>query len=207
MKIAILTSKNQWFIPFAKKLNKKIKDSKLFYSHDDIKDYDIVFILSYHKIIDKKTLLKNKENVVIHASNLPAFKGFAPMFYQILKNYKNIVFSCLKADINVDSGDIYFKKTLRLKGDELYDELRTKQGEFVIKLCLHFLKLYPNFKLKKQNGVESFCKKRNPKDSELNIKKSINSQFNLLRICSNEEFPAFFYKNGKKYILKIYRQD
>ncbi|WP_252365672.1 hypothetical protein [Campylobacter jejuni] len=53
-------------------------------------------------------------------------------------------------------------------------------------------------------GKESFYPKRSPKDSELDINKSLNEQFNLLRIASNEDFPAFFYKDGKKFILKIY---
>lgn len=51
-------------------------------------------------------------------------------------------------------------------------------------------------------GKESFYPKRSPKDSELDINKSLNEQFNLLRIASNEDFPAFFYKDGKKFILK-----
>lgn len=52
-------------------------------------------------------------------------------------------------------------------------------------------------------GKESFYPKRSPKDSELDINKSLNEQFNLLRIASNEDFPAFFYKDGKK----IYTQN
>lgn len=87
---------------------------------------------------------------------------------------------------------------------ELYEELREKQATFILDMCLKFLKLYPNIKAKKQKGQESFYPKRNPKDSELDINKSLKEQFNLLRIVSNEEFPAFFYKDGKKFILKIY---
>lgn len=57
---------------------------------------------------------------------------------------------------------------------------------------------------KAQRGEPSLYPKRTAKDSELDITKSIESQFDLLRIVSNEEFPAFFYKNGKKFVLKIY---
>lgn len=54
MKIAILTSPNQWFIPYAKKLNQLIKNSELFLNHKEILNFDIVFILSYHQIIEGK---------------------------------------------------------------------------------------------------------------------------------------------------------
>lgn len=204
MKIAILTSPNQWFIPYAKELNQQIKNSKLFYNHTEIFNFDIVFILSYHKIIDKNFLKHNKHNIVIHASNLPQGKGWAPLFHQVIEGKNEITFSLFEADDKADNGDIYLQKNLKLNGLELYEELREKQARFTLNMCLEFLKLYPNIQAKKQVGKESFYPKRSPKDSELDINKSLNEQFNLLRIASNEDFPAFFYKDGKKFILKIY---
>jgi len=53
-------------------------------------------------------------------------------------------------------------------------------------------------------GSETFYERRRPKDSELDVSKSIADQFNLLRVVDNERYPAFFYHNGKKFILKIY---
>ncbi|EAJ4628096.1 methionyl-tRNA formyltransferase [Campylobacter coli] len=204
MKIAILTSPNQWFIPYAKELNQQIKNSKLFYNHTEIFNFDIVFILSYHKIIDKNFLKHNKHNIVIHASNLPQGKGWAPLFHQVIEGKNEITFSLFEADDKADNGDIYLQKNLKLNGLELYEELREKQARFTLDMCLEFLELYPNIQAKKQVGKESFYPKRSPKDSELDINKSLNEQFNLLRIASNEDFPAFFYKDGKKFILKIY---
>ncbi len=88
-------------------------------------------------------------------------------------------------------------------GVEFY-ELCDKQAKMCQDMCLEFLASYPHIIPKKQQGKEGFYPKRTPKDSELDITKSLQSQFNLLRIVSNEEFPAFFYKDGKKFILKIY---
>ncbi|MCX2683196.1 UDP-4-amino-4,6-dideoxy-N-acetyl-beta-L-altrosamine N-acetyltransferase [Campylobacter sp. MIT 21-1685] len=204
MKIAILTSENQWFVPYAKKLQKLITNARLFYQHKEISGFDIVFILSYHSIVDTRFLQRNKHNIVIHASNLPQGKGWAPLFHQVIEGKNDIVFSLLEADEKADNGAIYLKKTLHLNGLELYEELRDKQANFTIDLCLDFLKNHTSLQAKKQKGKESFYKKRNPKDSQLNIYKSINEQFNLLRTVSNEDFPAFFYKDGKKFILKIY---
>ncbi|OCR08523.1 formyltransferase family protein [Helicobacter pullorum] len=205
MKVAILTSPNQWFIPYAKDLQTKITKSNLYFSHQEIKQsYDIVFILSYHQIISKTFLEQHKHNLVIHASNLPKGKGWSPMFWQILEGKNEIVFSMFEADEKADNGDIYLQKTLILEGTELYEELRKKQAKMCQELCLEFLEKYPHISPKKQEGSESFYPKRSLKDSELDPKKSLESQFNLLRILSNEEFPAFFYKDGKKFILKIY---
>lgn len=122
-----------------------------------------------------------------------------------LEGKDSIVFTLFKADTGVDSGAIYLQKTLHLNGLELYEELREKQAKMCQQICLEFLDKYSTLKPQAQKGEESFYPKRTSKDSELDIAKSIESQFNLLRIVSNEEFPAFFYKNGKKFILKIYQ--
>ncbi|EAI9065366.1 formyltransferase family protein [Campylobacter lari] len=204
MKIALLTSPNQWFVPYIKKLQKLIPNSLIFYKHEQISDYDIVFILSYHRIISKEFLSKNKNNIVIHASNLPQGKGWAPLFHQVLEGKNEITFTLFEADEKTDNGDIYLQKKLILNGLELYEELRDKQANFIIELCLEFLKNFPNIKKIPQKGKESFYPKRASKDHELDINKTIEEQFNLLRISNNEEFPAFFYKNGKKFIIKIY---
>jgi methionyl-tRNA formyltransferase len=205
MKVAILTSKNQWFIPYAKKLQKKFSGCRLFFDHKDINEkIEILFILSYHYIIPKKYLKKSKHNIIIHASDLPKGKGWAPMFWQILEGKNRIVFTMFEAGEGVDDGDIYFKKELILNGYELNAQLRKKQAEHTIKMCEEFVENYEKYKIPtKQGGMESFYPKRGPDDSELDINKSIAEQFNLLRIVDNEEYPAFFYKGNKKYILKI----
>ena len=175
MKIAIVTSPNQWFIEFAQELNKEIKHSKLYFNHEEItEEYDVLFILSYHKIIDELYLCKNKHNIVVHASDLPKGKGWAPMFWQILEGKKTITFSMFEASIDADNGDIYMKKDLILTGYELNKELREKQAKHTIDMCVEFLDNYAKYKIpKKQTGSETFYKKRTSKDSELNINKTI----------------------------------
>lgn len=204
MQVAILTSSEQWFVPYAQKLFKNIKGAKLFFTHQEIEEnFDVIFILSYHQIIPQKHL-KAKHNIVVHASALPHGKGWAPLFWQILEGKNEIPFSMFEASGGVDDGDIYMQKTLKLGGHELNTELREKQANFTIEMCLEFLQNYKLYKNpKKQNGNESFYPKRTSKDSQLNIDKTIKEQFNLLRIVDNDAYLAFFELDGNRYILKI----
>jgi methionyl-tRNA formyltransferase len=204
MKIAILTSKNQWFVPYSKELNNQLVNSKLFFNHKEIDDsFSIVFILSYHNLIEEYLKL-HKHNIVIHESDLPKGKGWAPMFWQVLENKDNILFSMFEAGLGIDDGDIYMQQSLQLIGNELNAELRYKQAQFSINMCIEFIGNYNYYKKPvKQKGTETFYKKRTKEDSELDINKTIKEQFSLLRIVDNENYPAFFYKNNKKYILKI----
>ena len=209
MKVAILTSPNQWFTEYAKLLNKLIKNSDLYYRHEEILDsYYILFILSYHKIIESKYLDKHKQNIVIHASKLPRGKGWAPMFWQILEGKNKIPFTMFEASSGVDDGDIYMQKELSLTGYELNKELREKQAKFTIDMCLEFINNYEKYKTpKKQTGKESFYPKRDKKDSKLDINKTLKEQFNLLRIVDNDDYPAFFELDGHRYTLKIELQN
>ena len=172
-----------------------------------VKNQDIVIAISYTKILSNYFLNKNKLTLIAHASNLPKFRGSAPVQYQILENRKKLYVSLIRAEEKLDTGNIYLKDFFMLNGHELSDEIRRLQAKTTFRLIKSFLAKYPKLKSLPQRGKPSFGKRRNSKDSELNINQSIKSQFNLLRICDNELYPAFFYINKKKYFLKIYRAE
>lgn len=211
MKIQILIdNRNSWIIPYAKKLVIYIKekitsDIKIIYSHEEVVSGDILCLLSCEKIFNKLHL--NKYNLVVHESDLPKGKGWSPMTWQILEGLKKITVTLFEASKLIDSGVIYEKIIIQTKGNELVDELRELQAAATSKLILNFIEKYPNICGIKQNGEESFYKKRTKENSELNISKSIKEQFNLLRVCDNNKYPAFFYIDNVKYIIKIYKDD
>ena len=187
--------------------NLKIEINK-FYDANKIEKFDIVFILGYTKILPSSFLKRNALNLVVHASDLPSGKGFAPIQHQILEGKEKKKITLLETVESVDSGPILLQNTLNFDGTELYDEIRSKQAQATILLIDKFIKLYPNFERKKQSSLpqvkEHFYPKRLPKDGELNIEKSIKDNFNLLRLGNNKAWPSFFIYKKKKYIIKIF---
>ena len=136
----LLDNTNDWIKKYIKKsqlLNKSKKFySKMFTNYKNIKNYDIVFVLGYTRILSPIFLKKNKLNLVVHASNLPRGKGFSPIQWQILKNKKRISFCLFKAEKKLDSGEIYEKHSLLFKGTELYDRIRYMQAKATIQINL-----------------------------------------------------------------------
>lgn len=181
MKLAILTSPNQWFESYADDLAERLGGVSIYTNHKQIKQsYDVLFILSYHRLLEEYYLKLNKHNIVIHASDLPQGKGWAPLFWQVLEGKHEITFTIFEASSGADNGDIYFQKNLFLTGYELNEELRQKQAKLTIQMCLEFVETYPSYlPAKKQRGEESFYPKRPPEDSKLDINKTIKEQFNL----------------------------
>ena len=144
--------------------------------------------------------------LVVHESDLPKGRGFAPLQWGVLEG-KNEITACL-LDVNeeVDTGQIYDKVTASLDGTELYDELRDKQAEITFRLINRFLENRDGHNPLKQVGTPTYYRKRNPEDSRLDIDKTIRQQFNLLRVCNNEGWPAFFELYGQTYIIKIHKK-
>jgi methionyl-tRNA formyltransferase len=207
-KIAILTSKDSWFVPYAMQLIKLIRknryEAKLFFKHENIPSaYDLVFMLSYFRVVGKDHLKKHKHNIVVHESDLPRGKGWAPLSWQVLEGKNRIPVVLFEATRKMDAGPIYIKDHIKFKGTELYTELRAAQAAKTMELCFRFIREHKRLRSKTQSGRATFYGKRDPGDSELSIRGSIKDQFNLLRVVDNENFPAFFFYKGHKYTLRI----
>ena len=205
----LLDRSNLWFEEQLRNYNFKLSHKyilKISKNQNSIKNQHIVFPLSYTKILSESFLKKNKLVLIAHPSKLPQDKGLSPLQSQILKNKKKIYMSLFKAEKEVDIGPIYFQNSFILDGTELNDEIRHIQGLEFLKIIKKFLIKYPNVKFRYQSGKSSFNKRRYPKDSELDINKTIKQQFNHLRICDNNFYPSFFYLKGKKYIIKISKE-
>ena len=202
----LLDKNNSWIEKFIRdKFKKKSKKYNFSISKNfrNVKRQDIVFILGYMKVLPENFLKRNEMNLVVHESDLPEGKGFAPVQWQILQKKNKIPICLLDANNKADSGDIYEKNFIKLKGYELNGEIRKRQAIATIKIISKLLKKYPKFKKIKQSGKSTFYKKRGPQNSMLNINKSIKANFNLLRVVDNEKYPAFFIFKKRKYFLKI----
>ncbi len=210
MKITILTDNpNSWILPYIEILKNELKNHDVIHIYDksEIAEGDIMLILSCESLLKSKHLSLHKSNIVVHPSKLPHGKGWSPLAWQILENCNKIPVSLFEAVESVDSGDVYILDYIELQGHELNEEIKQKQGELTIKMVMKYINNYNTIKGVPQVGEESFYKKRTVSDNELDPNLSIKEQFNLLRVVDNERYPAHFYLNQKKYIIKIYKED
>lgn len=210
--ICILTDKTSCFAPYANILVNQLKSLGycvgIYYNHHKINQrFDIVFFISYFKIVEQSFLERNKYNLVIHESALPHGRGWSPLSRQVLEGKNKIPVVMFHANKLCDEGDIVLKDFIQLDGTELHDEIRIIQSETAMRLCHKFLKLESKLKPMKQRGTPTYYPKRKPKDNELNINKSIKEQFGLFRIADNTKYPVFFMYKKTKYILSIKKKN
>jgi len=207
--ITILSSENSWinkYIPaFKRTLESAGHHVSWVHELSQMSEGDIALFLSFENIVSQQYLRRHANNLVVHESDLPKGRGWSPLTWQILEGKNHIPVTLFEAVSDVDSGDIYMQMTMHFKGCELVDEIRLLQAETTFKLCWNFIKDFPVVvtSCRKQRGEPTFYRKRGPKDSRLDSDKSIRDQFNLLRVCDPEKYPAFFEISGRKFKVHI----
>jgi methionyl-tRNA formyltransferase len=125
------------------------------------------------------------------------------MSWMVLEGATQLPLCLIEAVEKVDAGDIIYKETFALDGTELIEDLRVKQGEKIVEMCIRYLQEDSLPVGVPQEGEESFYSRRTQEDSRLDVTKTIEEQFNLLRIVDNERYPAFFEYKGVRYKVTI----
>lgn len=179
------------------------------HSAEDAPASDLCFYLSYGRIVGRDVRARHAHNLVVHESDLPKGRGWAPMSWQILEGASDISVTLLEAADDVDAGAIYLQDQIQLGGYELNAEWRAMQAETTFKLCRQFVEHYPAALLQArvQVGEASSYPRRRAEDSRLDPARSIAEQFDLLRIVNNEDYPAFFELDGRRFVLRIEKSE
>jgi methionyl-tRNA formyltransferase len=177
-------------------------------SRNDLVGGDILFLISCGEVIDHDTRAKFKKTLVIHASDLPKGRGWSPHIWEILHGAKYLTVSLLQAEDKVDTGAIWKKVRIKIPETAVWQEINQLLFEKELALMDFAIENMPGITSYEQLDIKpSYWPKRRPEDSELDIHKSIDQQFNLLRISDNERYPAFFCKDGRKFKLTMEPMD
>ena len=213
MKVTLLCSDfNHPVYPYLRCWQKKYEDifSILIVSKvDEIKESgDILFLISCSEIVEKHTREMFMHTLVLHASDLPDGRGWSPHVWDVISGKSSLTLSLINAEDSVDTGHIWRKENIQLRGSELYDEINSLLFKAEIDLitwaCKNIATAKPSPQIKRNSN---YYRKRTPVDSKVDINKSIKEQFNLLRVCDPYRFPAFFEINGQRFKLIVERFD
>ncbi len=213
LRISLVTAGKGWvrgmLSDFVDRLRTSGHKVTIVYDVNEIPEGDIALFLSCWSLVPPEILSRSAHNLVVHASDLPAGKGWSPMTWQIIEGKNLIPLTLFEAQATVDSGRIYSTDFIEFEGHELLQEMRVALMEKSYQLCERFIENYPEVSVtgKMQSGEESFYRRRESSDSQLEADQSIASQFNLLRTVDNDYYPAFFNYQGCRYKLRIEKSD
>lgn len=211
--IQILTDAGSWIAPWVEELAQAWECAghtvRVAHKVENVLPADFCFCLSFSRIVPSAVRSRYKHTLVVHESDLPQGRGWAPMTWQILEGKTRIPVTLIEATDAIDSGPVYLQEWIDLSGTELNPEWRALQGQATLRLCQQWVRAYPGVvhRARAQVGEGSVYPRRRPGDSQLDPNKTLVEQFNLLRVVDNESYPAYFDMKGRRYRLEIDPQD
>ena len=172
----------------------------------NFKSYDLIIPWCYKKIIKGEKKLTN--TIIIHSSNLPEGRGWAPIYYSLRDQNSDYTISSIFATKDVDKGNLIVKASFPILPEYTADYLRKVDTEISILLIRKILDKWHNAKIisKKQIGDGSYRPRRFPKDNEVKINYSLKKILSHLRAVEKNN-PAFFYFKNIKYIIEVHPEN
>jgi len=165
---------------------------------------DILFLISCSEIISKLERERFKKTLIVHGSDLPYGRGWSPHIWEIINGATDITLSLLEAEDKVDTGDIWKKIRVPIPKTALFDEINGLVFNAELELMDFAIENYLTIKPKKQSDIDSVhWPKRSPKDSVIDANQTILEQFDLIRVCDPQRFPAYFYNDGVRFNITI----
>lgn len=166
---------------------------------------DILFLISCSEIITAQDRARYSSCLVLHASDLPQGRGWSPHIWELSNGAEYITLSLLEAEDKVDSGRVWKKLQITVPKHALWDEINhllfVAEVELIQFAVENFCDIEPQNQLE---AVEiTYYPRRTPKNSQVDPNKTIAEQFDLIRVCDPNRFPAFFEYLGQRYLLEL----
>jgi methionyl-tRNA formyltransferase len=205
MKIDIVISDRRhplWPVVSAWMQNHPAHEIRLLQRLADADGGDRLVMLACQEIAKPEVRDRYGRCLVTHASDLPEGRGWSPAVWDVLQGKDRLVLALIEAVEPVDSGRIFQKFRAPLQPTDLHEDINRVLGELIVE-ALNFVLQNPNTEPVAQTGEPSWYRRRTPEDSRLDPAQSIASQFNLLRACDPERYPAFFEMHGERFELIV----
>lgn len=166
---------------------------------------DILFLISCSEIVSAAERAAYRASLVLHASDLPLGRGWSPYIWQIIAGAEEITLSLLEAEDKVDSGRIWKKVKFPVPIHALWNEINERLFDAEIELIDYAVSEFDSIVPVEQdpNIEPTYYSRRSPTDSQIDPTQSIANQFDSIRVCDPNRFPAFFELHGKKYKITV----
>jgi methionyl-tRNA formyltransferase len=174
-------------------------------SKSELSRGDLLFLISCSEIVNEADRKSYSKTLVIHASDLPRGRGWSPHIWQLVGGAEVLTLTLLEAAKKVDSGDVWQKLEVKVSKDALWDEINQVVFDAELELMDFAVENFGQTSPLAQSTLieATYFPKRSPTDSKIDPRKSIEEQFDLIRVCDPDRFPAYFELHGFKYKIRL----
>ncbi len=170
----------------------------------------LCFSAGFNYILPMSFIELARDFLNVHGTLLPKYRGMSLPWAIELGEKENGV-SVHLMDEGADTGDLILQKAFPLSPFETYRSLQRKIHEFEPIVVSEALALY-------EKGGRSAAypqpalqgdqlPDRKPTDGEVDPSKPLADLFDKIRSSDPNSFPAYFFHNGEKVCIKLWRPD
>jgi len=194
----IVAAKGDWNRKSFEKYSKILPGHWLFCSNPSeldslLKDANPRYIFFPHwSWIVPESILDNNECVCFHMTDLPFGRGGSPLQNLIVRGFQDTVLTALKMESGIDTGPVYYKNPLSLKGSA--KEIYKRASDLSWKMIADFVSDNPDST--PQEGEVVNFKRRTPDQSLIPNGLSFNEIYDYIRMLDAPGYPKAFIKDN-----------
>ena len=170
------------------------------------RNIDYLFVIGLSQLIPKEILNELNEYAIgFHPTELPKYRGRAPIPWMILLNEKEPKISLFRLDEGVDSGDLIIQEPYFIKEDDYACDVYNKVKKALVS-ALH--KCLPSIYsgkvefIKQDEQKATYLLKRRACDGEIDWKRMSGKEiYDLIRAVGQPYPGAFSFYNEEKMII------
>lgn len=199
MSTFVILSEKPWNSKLVEELSKKtndkwiLKSSQEDFTNEKLKalGVDIIFIPHWSYIIPP-SIFDSFECIVFHMTDLPYGRGGSPLQNLIVRGHDSTKISALKVEKELDTGDVYLKHDLSLKGTA--QEIYERANSIIFKMIKEIVETKPI--PVKQIGEPVIFKRRNKRMSSIEDLENLDEIYNYIRMLDAEGYPNAFLETN-----------
>jgi len=194
----IVASIGEWNKEIFNLVSKKLNGSWYFASSPDelnelIENVSPRYIFFPHwRWVVPKVILNEYECVCFHMTDVPYGRGGSPLQNLIVRGHKDTVLTALRMEEGLDTGPVYYKKTLSLSGSA--HDIYQRAAELSWEMISDFIKKEPQ--PRPQKGEPVVFKRRNSDDSKIPVGLNLEQFYDYIRMLDAPDYPYAFIEYG-----------
>lgn len=175
-------------------------------------EYDVLLSCGFSYIIDAQAIETARTIALnVHPTLLPTYRGYRSGPYIVINGEKQSGVTIHELVTEMDRGDILSQQSFEVTPFDTTKSVFRKAREIEPPLILQVLQDLAKGEISRTPQDESKATEynyiRTPKDSVIDIEKPLKELYNFIRACDYKDYPAHFYIDGQKVLIKLTREN
>ena len=169
-----------------------------------------ILSVGYPYLLEAETIKRHPICLNVHPTLLPKYRGPTTGAFVIRNNEKFAGSTVHIIEDDPDTGPIVCQSKVELPrfdtGKSMQEKVYALEPQLIVDA---FRKLRTGLIPEPQDDkmASIYARKRIPEDSEIDANQSLSLLYDEIRSCDPDTYPAFFYVEGEKVCIRLWRPD